>query len=236
MSTYAPGPARRGPAWLAALALAGALAGLSGCAPLLVGAAALGGTVLATDPRASSVMLIDQGIEQRAGIVLYETWGNRAHVSVTSYDARVLLSGEVPTEADRQRATELVRGVDNVRQVFNETVVAAPSDFAQRSQDSYLSSVVKTALMNTNGVSSNDVKVVTERGSVYLMGRLSGASADAVTEVARTRQGVQRVVRLFAPLGADVPAPAALPASGAAPAASAAPGALTTPVGSTPVR
>ena len=216
----------RGPLAAALLLTAGLLAG---CAPLLVGGAVAGGAMLATDRRSSQTMLDDQQIEQRAGILIYQAYGSAAHVNVTSFDGRVLLTGELPLAADQARVADMVRGVDKVRQVHDETVLAPPSGFATRSNDTWITSKVKSALLGASGVSANDVKVVTERATVYLMGRLTAREADMATEVARTTVGVQRVVRLFdlaPPLDAPAPASAASAASDAtAPAAAAAPAA-----------
>lgn len=238
-----------GRTWVAAAWLGASL--LAGCAPLLVGGVVAGGAMVAADRRSSASMIDDQQIEQRVGILIYEAYGSRAHVSVTSFNARVLLTGEVPAAADQARVSELARAVDKVRVLHNETVVALPSNFATRTRDTWLTGKVKSALLGASGVSANDVKVVSEQGTVYLMGRLTAHEAEMATEIARTTSGVQRVVRLIdlaPPLGAQSAAPAttAAPLSGAsaaAPTSSASPtsgaaasGATVAPVVDSPLR
>ena len=177
------------------LATAGVL-GATACAPLIFGGAALG-VLSATDRRTSGTQLEDEGIELRSGSRLREALGERGHVNVTSYNRQVLLSGEVPNEQDRQLVEQIVAKVDNVRTVVNELAVLGNSTLGQRSSDSVVSGRVKAALLEDKGVYVNAFKVVTERGIVYLMGRVTQREADIATQVTRTTTGVQKVVRVL---------------------------------------
>jgi osmotically-inducible protein OsmY len=172
-----------------ALAASGmaAVTALSGCVPLVVGGAAVGGTVVATDRRSSATVLNDEGIELRAGRQIYDAVGGSSHISVTSWNGRLLLTGEVPTEQDRQRAEQVARGVENVREVINDLAVMPSSGLGTRTNDSFITSKVKSALAGAANVSARNVKVITERGSTYLMGSVTREEAEAATEAARLR-------------------------------------------------
>ena len=172
-------------------------AALSGCVPLVLGGAAVGGTMVATDRRDSSTLLDDQGIEMRVGRQIYDAVSGSSHVNVTSWAGRVLLTGEVVTEQDKQRAEQVARGVVNVREVINELAVMPASGLGSRSSDSFVTTKVKSALAGAANVSAKDVKVITERGTTYLMGRVTTAEGEAATEAVRTVSGVARVIRVF---------------------------------------
>lgn len=170
---------------------------LSACVPLMVGGAAVGGAFMATDRRTSGAQLEDEGIELRANNRIGQSMGESAHVNVTSYNRQVLLTGEVPTAADQQKLQDLVLKVENVRSVVNEVAVLGPSSLSQRSSDTLVTGKVKATLVDAKDVQSNVFKVITERGTVYLMGRVSMREANRATELARSVSGVQRVVRVF---------------------------------------
>jgi osmotically-inducible protein OsmY len=178
---------------LSALAVVSAL---SGCAPLVVGSAVMGGMV-ATDRRTSGAQLDDEGIELRSANRLREALGERGHVNVTSYNRQVLLTGEVPSEQDRQLVEKTVSGVDNVRSIINELGVLGNTSLTQRSSDALITGRVKASMVDAQDVFANAFKVVTERGAVYLMGRVTQREADRATELTRSVSGVQRVVRVL---------------------------------------
>ena len=182
---------------LAVSAAAALTAGLSACVPMVVGGAAMGGALVATDRRTSGAQLEDEGIELRANNRLSENFGDRAHVNITSYNRQVLLTGEVPTAQDQQRIAELVSKVENVRSVVNEVAVLGTSTLAQRSNDTYITGKVKATLVDAKDVQANSVKVVTERGVVYLMGRVTAREAARISDLVRGVSGVQKVVRVF---------------------------------------
>jgi osmotically-inducible protein OsmY len=182
---------------LAVLSLAAAAATLSACAPLAVGGAALTGAMVVGDRRSSGAQLDDQGIELRAANRLRDQMGSRARISVTSYNRRALLTGEVANTRDKELAETIVKQVDNVTIVHNELDVANSPTFTEKAEDSLLTGKVKASLLDTKQVSTNAFKVVTERGTVFLMGRVTQREADIATQVARTTKGVQRVVRVL---------------------------------------
>lgn len=187
-------PLRRSTATLLLVATLGGL--VSGCAPLMLGAA-VGTGLVAADRRTSGAQLEDEAIELKASNRITDTLGTRVRVNVTSYNRQVLLSGEVPNEADRQRVQQIVSGVDNVRSVVNELAIIDSPSLSQRTSDLVLSGRVKAGFIDHEELSSQAFKVVAERGTVYLMGRVTRREADLATEIARTTSGVKAVVRIF---------------------------------------
>jgi osmotically-inducible protein OsmY len=179
--------------WLVA---ALAAAQLSACA-LVVGGAMVGGTMVAIDRRTTGTQLEDQSIESKASSRIRELVGDRGHVIVTSYNRTVLLTGEVPTEADRTAVEQAVQRIENVRSTVNELAVMPPSSMSTRSNDSFLTGKVKATFVDAKDLQANAFKVVTERGTVYLMGRVTEREATRATDLARTVSGVQKVVRVF---------------------------------------
>ena len=179
---------------LAAAALAGSLAG---CAPLVIGGGAVVGTLMATDRRTTGTQVEDEGIEMRTASRIRETLGDRVHVNVTSYNRQVLLTGEVPTAADSQKVEQIVLAVDNVRSVVNDLGVMANTSLSQRSKDTFITGKVRASLVDAKDLTANAFKVVTERGVVYLMGRVTQREAKRSAEIARGVDGVHKVVRVF---------------------------------------
>lgn len=183
---------------LTVLTLVAALtAGLSACVPIMMGGAVVGTALVATDRRTSGAQLEDEGIELRASSRLREALGDRAHVNVTSFNRRVLISGEVPTDADKLLVEQTVSRVENVRTVVNELAVLGNSSLGQRSNDALITGKIKAGLVDSKDLFANAFKVTTERGTAYLMGRVTQREADRATEVARTTSGVQKVVKVF---------------------------------------
>lgn len=169
---------------------------LQGCFPMV--AAGAGTAVLsALDRRTSGTQVEDEGIELRAGNRLREKLGNRANVSVTSYNRNVLLTGQVADEATLAEAAAIVSEVPNVRGVSNETEIAGVSSLTQRSNDALVTSKVKARILDSQRVNANHVKVVTENGRVYLMGLLTEAEGRAAKEVAASTSGVRKVVAII---------------------------------------
>ena len=174
------------------------LGSLSACTALVVGGAVAGATLVATDRRSSGAQLDDEGIEIRASSRLKDKFGERGHFNVTSFNRRVLLTGEVANEADKLAAEQLVFQVDNVKMVVNElTVASMTSTLQQRSNDTLITGLVKAGMLEAKDIPSSAFKVVTERNVVYLMGRVTAKEADRGTEVARSTKGVSKVVRSF---------------------------------------
>jgi osmotically-inducible protein OsmY len=182
---------------LLALALAGGSALLSACAPLIVGGAMIGGTLMVTDRRTSGAQLEDQAIELKSVNRLREALGDRAHINVTSYNRMVLITGEVPDDAAKATAEQVVSRVENVKSTVNELGVMGSSSLTARSNDSILTSKVKATFVDAKDLQANAVKVVTERSVVYLMGRVTEREGTRAADLARTVSGVQKVVRVF---------------------------------------
>jgi osmotically-inducible protein OsmY len=170
---------------------------LTGCAPLLIGGAAVGGMMVYSDRRTSGTQLEDQSIEMKAANRARDIVGDRGHVNATSYNRVVLITGEVPTEAERAAVEKSIVQVENVKSTVNELAVMGPTSMTGRSNDTVLSSKVKATFVDAKDLQSNAFKVVTERGTVYLMGRVTEREGDRATELARSVAGVQRVVRVF---------------------------------------
>ncbi len=180
-----------------ALALVGVVGtALTGCFPLAVGGAVVTGFV-ATDRRTTGAVVEDEGIELRAGNRIREALGERGHINITSYNRQVLLSGEVASAQDRTQVEQIVAGVDNVRHIINELAVLGNSTLNQRSSDALVSGRVKASLVDAQDLSANAFKIVTERGTVYVMGRVTPREAKRATEVIAGVSGVQRVVRIL---------------------------------------
>jgi osmotically-inducible protein OsmY len=180
-----------------AWALALVAAQLAGCAPLLVGGAMVGGTMVAIDRRTTGTQVEDQSIEVKAANRVKEAVGDRAHVNITSYNRTVLLTGEAINDADKAAIEQAVQRIENVRSTVNELAVTIPSAMSTRSNDALLTGKVKATFIDAKDLQVNAFKVVTERGNVYLMGRVTEREATRATDLARTVSGVQKVVRVF---------------------------------------
>lgn len=170
---------------------------LSACAPLLIGGAIWGGTMVVSDRRTSGTQIDDQAVELKSVRRIADVIGDRGHVNVTSYNRLVLLSGEVPTEADKAAVEQAVARIDNVRAIVNELTLAAPSSLSARSNDTLMTSKVKASMVDAKDIQANAYKVVTERGVVYLMGRVTEREANRAADIARGVSGVQKVVKVF---------------------------------------
>jgi len=170
---------------------------LTGCAALLVGSAVVGGSLMATDRRTSGAQIEDQSIEFKSSTRVRDVLGDRGHVNVTSYNRLVLLSGEVPTEADKAAIEQSVSKVDGVRTTVNELAVMTASSLSNRSNDALVTSKVKATLVDAGDISANAFKVVTERGTVFLMGRVTEREAERASDLTRSISGVQKVVRVL---------------------------------------
>ena len=173
---------------------------LSGCVPLVVGAAVAGTAVVATDRRSVGVQADDEAVELKIASSIATGYGDRVHVNVTCYNGIVLLTGEVPTADIVTSIGDTARTTAKVRVVHNEIVVAAVSPFGSRSNDSYITSKVKARFVEANKFSATHVKVVTDRQVVYLMGLVKRDEADNAAQIASTTSGVLRVVKLFEPI------------------------------------
>jgi osmotically-inducible protein OsmY len=193
-------PRRRGIAprgLLGALVLVACAAGpLAGCAPLILGGAVLGTGMVVTDRRTTGMQLEDRAIESK-GEARAKELATLGRINVTSYNRTVLITGEVPGESERAAAEKAVSGVENVRAVVNELVVAPNLTVSQRSGDSLLATKVKASLVDAKDVAANAYRVIAERGVVYLMGRVTEREAARAVDIARSVSGVVKVVRVL---------------------------------------
>ncbi len=171
-------------------------AGLVACAPIVVGGAVMG-SLMATDRRTAGVQIDDESTELRAASRIRDSIGDRVHVNVNVYNRQLLLTGEVPSAQDRQMVEQVVSRVDNVRSVVNELAIQGATSLTQRSSDSLVTGKVKAAMVDAHDIFANSFKVVTERGTTYLMGRVTQREATRATDIARSIDGVQKVVRLL---------------------------------------
>jgi osmotically-inducible protein OsmY len=185
----------------ACAALVAAIPVIQGCAPLAVGAAAGGALFMADDRRTAGIYIEDENIEWKALYNIRNAVPN-AHINATSYNRKVLLTGEAQTDAEKKKVEAEVAAVPSVREVTNEIQVAGNSSLASRGSDSLVTSNVKARMVNNGKFSPNHVKVLTEGGVVYLMGLVTQGEGDAAAEIARTTSGVNRVVKVFEYIGA----------------------------------
>ena len=194
---------------LSALTVAALAATLPACAPLVVGGAAV--TALsAVDRRASGAQVDDGVIEFKGAARLRDAMGDRSNVSITSFNRQVLLTGEVPDAATKETAGAIARktieevvGSGHRASVVNELTVMPASSLTQRSNDLFITAKVKAALVDTRELTATAFKVVTERGSVFLMGRVTQREAALATQVVRNVSGVNRVVRVLEEISED---------------------------------
>jgi osmotically-inducible protein OsmY len=170
---------------------------LTGCFPLVLGGAMVGGTAVYTDRRTSGTQLEDEAIELKSLSRNSEAIGTRGRVSVTSYNRMVLITGEVTSDADRALIEKTVSRVENVRSIVNELAVVKELPSSNAGTDAIVTGKVKASLVDSKDVFAQAVKVVTERGTVYLMGRVTDREAARAAEIARGVGGVLKVVRVF---------------------------------------
>jgi len=186
-------------AWMARLAAATLLAGsLSGCIGVVLGGAAGGATVVG-DPRTTGSQVEDESIELKAGNLLRgdKELSQQIHINVVSYNQVVVVTGEAPTEDMRSRVFEMVKGIEKVRTAHNEVTIAAPSPISARTTDSWLTTSVKAKIVGAKELNAIRIKVVTEAGTVYLLGLVKQEEGDLAAQLASQTAGVQRVVKLF---------------------------------------
>jgi osmotically-inducible protein OsmY len=170
---------------------------VAGCAAVVIGATAGAGALVAVDRRSTGILASDQSIESKVTKDAANRWTSGVHLNVTSYDGKVLLTGEVPTAAIRDEIGQLATSTQYVRGVTNELVVGPETEFGARTRDTYITTKVKTRLVEAGRLDANNVKVVTERSVVYLLGLVSRAEGDAAAEIAASTMDVARVVKLF---------------------------------------
>jgi osmotically-inducible protein OsmY len=221
---------------------------LSSCAVAVIGAIAAGTAIVATDRRTTGSQIDDEAIELRLSNELgtaFKANSNDHHISINSFERKVLLTGEVPTEQAKAQAGEIAARSQNVRTVVNELAVAKPSTLGQRTNDATIGTKVRAQFVNTKEIPFNSISIVAERGVVYLMGFVTAKEGEVAAYVASRVSGVQQVVKVFdvgtpeevqrRRLGASqppAPAKSAAPAASAPPASSPAPDASSAAVAS----
>jgi osmotically-inducible protein OsmY len=179
-----------------AVLCAALLSQLGGCVAVVAGAA-LGGAVAGSDRRTFGTQTEDEGIEMKAATRLPNIVGDAGHVNVTSYNRKVLVTGEVRDEAMKHAVVDEIRGIANVETVMDELEIAGPSSYTSRSSDTLITSKVKLSLADKQTVKATSFKVVTERGTVYLMGLVTQREGNIAAQVAQGVSGVMRVVKMF---------------------------------------
>lgn len=169
---------------------------LSGCGVLAVGGVVAGASVMA-DRRTPAVQAIDKGIELEAGNALSKRYGDDAHINVTSFNQKVLLTGEVKDADIKGQAGAYVKAMKNARSVFNELIIGPNSSYTARANDAFLESKIKTQMIFTDKLPSNSMAIVAEGSSVYLMGILTQNEAAIAKKVASNADGVKDVYAYF---------------------------------------
>jgi osmotically-inducible protein OsmY len=188
---------------MATVALCGAVAiSLQGCIEMAIGTAVMG-TLAATDRRTFGAQTEDKAIAVKGETRIPRLVGSAGHVNVTSFNRRVLLTGEVQDEAMKAAVEREVSVIEGVQSIVNELAIAGPSSFTSRSNDTLITGKVKASFVDAKDLYANSIKVVTERGIVYLMGRVTQREGDKAAEVARGVSGVQKVVKIFEYIGDD---------------------------------
>ncbi len=176
---------------------------LSGCAPLVVGGTAATTAIVATDRRTTGEQVEDRAIELKASSEMRRLFEDDARINVTSYAGRVLLTGDVPDEDAKRRAEQTVTKVEKVNEVYNELHVGEKKSITGRTRDTWLTSKVKSALINTKDVPTRTMIVTTEDGIVYLLGRVTDEESRRAAKVASSIKDVKKVVRAFEIVSAE---------------------------------
>ena len=169
---------------------------LTACVPMIVGGAAVGGS-MAADRRTSGTYIEDQAIELKASKAIADSLKEKVHANITSFNRQVLITGEVSDDANKKKAESLVKPIENVANIKNYLEIAKNSSIGTRTNDAYITSKVKANFLKENKFAANYVKVVTESGTVYLLGLVTHKEADDAVEIARSIQGVKAVVKVF---------------------------------------
>lgn len=169
---------------------------LQGCIPF-VAAGATAGALATFDRRSLGTQTEDESIEWKASALVNEKLGDKSHINFTSYNRKVLLTGEVPTSEAKAEAERLVLGVNHVQSVYNELLVRPASSFSDRSNDSFITSKVKSRSVDSGKFNPVHVKVITEAGTVFLLGMVTQPEANSAIQVARTTAGAKTVVNLL---------------------------------------
>ncbi len=216
---------------LAVTALVAALPFITGCVPAVIATGATVGVMSAQDRRSTGVQTDDEGIEWKAAQSVPERYAAASHLNFTSFNQRLLITGEVPGEEARIAIGEHAAKVLGVKEVINETAVGPASSLSARSNDSYITSKVKARLVDEKNISANHIKVVTENGIVYLMGIVTERESKVAVAVARTTEGVRKVINVMQVMSdAEIQRLSTFPSAGDSPAAAPQPAPQPAPV------
>jgi osmotically-inducible protein OsmY len=169
---------------------------LSGCGVLAVGGVVAGASVMA-DRRTPAVQAIDKGISLEVENALEKKFGDSAHINVTSFNQKVLLTGEAKDTSIKEQAGAYAKANKNVRSVFNELIIGPNSTYTVRANDSYLESKIKAQMIFTDKLPSNSMAIVAEGSSIYLMGILTQHEAGIAKKIASNANGVKDVYAYF---------------------------------------
>ena len=172
------------------------LSSLSGCVALAVGGVA-GAVAANADRRTLGAQADDKSISVKADLRLPKITGPDVHINVNSFNRQVLLTGEVKDEAMKATVEREVKAIPGVISVANELTIAGPATYTARAGDSLITTKVKASLVDMKTISATSFKVVTERGVVYLMGRVTQREGQVAADVARGVAGVNKVVKIF---------------------------------------
>ena len=177
----------------------GAMLLFQGCAPVAITGATTAVTTVVSDRRTTGTMIEDEAIEIKSRLALADRkeLNDRVHINFTSFNTTLLVTGEAPTEEDRQAVVDAIKDIEKISAVHNEIIIAAPSSLLSRSADSVVTAKIKAKMIAESELSSLHIKVVTENGVTYLMGLVNREEGDIATEIARRTGGVQKVVKLF---------------------------------------
>lgn len=182
-----------------AIAICALIPYLQACAPAVITGAAATTAVIAGDRRELTTILADQAIELKINDAIYSNYelGTNVHVNAISYNRVLLLTGEAFNENHRDQIDVLAHNIEGVKKIYNEIEVTTPSSFESRSADSWLTTNVKSWISRKSNIRSSHMKVVTERGNVYLMGLVTEEEADIAVDIARRVEDVNRVIKAF---------------------------------------
>ncbi|HZV64945.1 MAG TPA: BON domain-containing protein [Telluria sp.] len=185
-----------------ALLCAALLSTLSGCVGVVVGGAMMGAAAT-VDRRTLGAQTEDKAIAVKAEVRVPKVAGEFGHVNTASFNRKVLLTGEVADAATKAAVEREVRAIEGVQDVINELEVSGPASYTARSSDALVTTKVKASLVDMKTISATSFKVVTERGTVYLMGRVTKREGQIAADVARGVSGVQKVVKIFEYISED---------------------------------
>ena len=188
---------------LGAAAMATLAASLSGCVEMMVGSAVVGSVAASADRRTLGAQTEDKAIAVKGEVRIPPIAGEDSHVNIASFNRKVLLTGEVRDQATKAAVEREVRAIEGVLAVSNELAIAGPASYTSRSSDTLITGKVKASLVDMKTISANSFKVVTERGTVYLMGRVTQREGMVGSDVTRGVSGVQQVIKMFEYISED---------------------------------